>query len=122
MNAELRQLILRRGPVGRWRTAEGSAGMLVGERYEFSPDGVGRIHTHSSVFGDETLGFVWHMAAPSVLRVRRVDPDDEEVDPWTTVEMEFRTYESDTGKQEVLAEKGHEGFWLAFAPLTWDGP
>jgi hypothetical protein len=122
MDDALKALVLRRGPVGRWRTAEGSAGALVGERYEFDASGNGRIHTHSPAFGAETLGFVWQMAAPGVLQVRRADPGDDEADLWITVAMEFRSLATDSGGSDVLAEREREGFWLAHAPLAWDGP
>ncbi|GAA3113185.1 hypothetical protein [Streptosporangium carneum] len=108
--------MLEHGPVGRWRTAIGTAGALFGEEILFTEDGTGLLTTHSVIFGTERSSFRWRMDGPARLRIHLVD-SEEDVDRETVVAMEFRSHDSDVGRQTVLAEQGKKGFWLVSDPL-----
>lgn len=124
---------LERGPVGRWRTASGTAGALVGDEVVFAPDGTGRLFTHSVAFGAETLEFRWHMRGRARLWIRLTDADAEAEagnadgdnadgdEDGVVVSMETRFHDTDAGRHVVLAETGRSGFWLLLDPLEWIG-
>ncbi|MFF4992537.1 hypothetical protein ACFY19_35560 [Streptosporangium saharense] len=105
--------ILDRGPIGRWRTARGTATVLVGDEVIFAPDGTGLLRIHSVAFGGETLGFRWRMLGRAHLRIEPVDAGEDAV----SLHLELRPHETDTGPQTVLAEVGSDGFWLLLDPL-----
>ncbi|MEV7010507.1 hypothetical protein [Streptosporangium sp. NPDC051022] len=107
--------ILDHGPIGRWRTASGTAIVLVGDEMVFARDGTGRLFTHSVAFGTETLEFRWRMLSRTRLWIRPTDADEDE--DGTVVSVETRSHETDTGRHTVLAETGQSGFWLLLDPL-----
>ncbi|GII93902.1 hypothetical protein [Sinosporangium siamense] len=109
-----RDLVMERGPVGRWRPALGTAGVLSGDEVLFDADGTGRLHSHSVVFGEETIAFRWRMAHRGRL-ILLVDGEEE------AVAMEFRDHISDAGRATVLAEVANPGFWIMPDPLKWAG-
>ncbi|MEV8631964.1 hypothetical protein AB0395_09935 [Streptosporangium sp. NPDC051023] len=116
--------VLDRGPVGRWRTAGGTATVLACDEVVFAPDGTGLLHTHSVVFGPETLEFRWRMPGRACLWIRLTDTDKnddltdtDEAGDGELISLEFRSHETDTGRQTVLAETGQNGFWLLLDPL-----
>ncbi|MFF4414891.1 hypothetical protein ACFYY8_20385 [Streptosporangium sp. NPDC001559] len=104
--------VLDRGPIGRWRTACGTAAVLVGEEVVFAPDGTGALHTHSVSFGAETLEFRWRMLDRARLWI-----ESEDAGEGVLVHLEFRSHETDTGRRTVLAEAGQDGFWTLLDPL-----
>ncbi|MFC3978787.1 hypothetical protein ACFOYY_01545 [Streptosporangium jomthongense] len=104
--------VLERGPIGRWRTACGTAAVLVGEEVVFAPDGTGVLHTRSVAFGAEALEFRWRMLGRARLWIESED---------TPIPLEFRSHETDTGRRTVLAEAGQDGFWILLDPLEWVG-
>ncbi|MFI6818989.1 hypothetical protein ACIBG7_41805 [Nonomuraea sp. NPDC050328] len=102
--------------VGRWRSANGTAGVLFGDEVVFAADGTGELRHHSALHGEETLAFRWRMEGEAVLRLRLID-DEEDEDEDDLVGVEFRAHESDAGRHVVLAEAGRDGFWLCLDPL-----
>ncbi|MFD0886842.1 hypothetical protein ACFQ08_20025 [Streptosporangium algeriense] len=104
--------VLDRGPVGRWRTACGTAVVLVGEEVVFAPDGTGVLHTRSVAFGTEVLEFRWRMLGRGRLWI-----ESEDAGEGVPILLEFRAHETDTGRQTVLAEAGQDGFWILLDPL-----
>ncbi|MGV9306524.1 hypothetical protein [Nonomuraea sp. NPDC003727] len=113
-----RELMLERGPVGRWRSALGTAAALVGEEVVFAADGTGLLRSYSALFGeDEPLAFRWRMEGRAQVRILLVGPEEEgeEDDEGLVVTMEFRRHDTDTGATTVLAEPGRDAFW----PATW---
>ncbi|WP_157253556.1 hypothetical protein [Nonomuraea typhae] len=101
---------LTHGPVGTWRSALGTAGVLLGDEVHFGADGSGELRSSSVVFGEERLPFRWRMVGYAAVHIGF---DDEE----RVVRMEFRRLQTDAGAVTVLAEPGVDAFWPADDPL-----
>ena len=115
--------ILRRGPVGTWRTSAGSADALGADDVRFAADGTGLITSRSVLFGDEKVSFLWAMEGTGQVKLRfPAEPGEiDEPDDWWVATIEFRLQRNDLGEVDVMAEAGKDGFWWLVHPLRWIG-
>jgi hypothetical protein len=123
MDPELQELILERGPIGRWRSDLGTFDMVTGDEINFAADHTGWLRHYSALFGEQTIRFQWWMERRARLRIEVVEQEDgekvEEDDEEGEIEMEFRLHQTDIGERTVLVERSKDRFWLVMAPLRW---
>lgn len=140
-NVEWEARVLAEGPVGVWRSSQGTFNMIMSSVYRFFPDGTARTD-HYSGSGDWAEVYRWRMAGPGHLQMAFPDIIDDEADPdddsdagpeekddrgdrelWGDVWLEFRDHTVDAGyTHRVLVEAGKQGYGFMDHPLAYAGP
>jgi hypothetical protein len=121
-----------RSLVGYWSAARGSFNMVMGQYWEFRPDGTGQF-TDTGPFGHtkcETL-FEWRQIGDFEIELRITkrttdDPDDEPDDgelddegwEWETIRYDFVVVRHDLGTEVALVG----GLLSMDVPLSYSGP
>ena len=125
----------RNGPVGRWESATGSFSLITNTRWEFRPDGMGRIQETGPFreVRDESRYFAWRPDTDLTILIQRFyELEEGDVEKWIKVKFDFTLTLYDEGPRIILVEvdengKYRNGFGHAFGmvpewPLAYLGP
>lgn len=103
-------------PLGIWRTALGSASLLMADTLTIAADGTGTLDLRSAFRGNESVGLVWRHLSPGVMQIvpmyDGLQPAAITEDLWEPVNYVAAWQQTDSADREPILKNQHrDNFW-----------